>query len=186
MPACRKDPTFLRSKSLSACLSLALASGAIPSGSVCAAAMSQDATLDGAHVRTLASHRSASPKHPSTVTHEVVNCDDSGLGSLRDVVATAASGDSVDMGQLTCSTITLTSGAIVVSQDDLNIGGSFQHRQTITANDASQIFVHNGVGTLSVGYVRLEHGYAYARNGGCVASSGSLFLTRAYIDACSA
>lgn len=181
VPDCRKDRTFLPSKALSACLSLALAGGTVPTALTCVAAMS-----DGPHVRTLAPRRSASSEHPHAVTHEVVNCDDSGLGSLRDVVAGAASGDTVDMGQLTCSTITLTSGAIVVSQDDLTIGGSFQHQQTITANDASQIFVHTGTGTLAVGYVTLEHGYAYARNGGCIASSGSLFLTRAYIDACSA
>ncbi len=186
VPDSRKGPAFLPAKSLSACLSLALAGGTVPAASTCAAAMSPEALPDLTHVHTLAPRRSASAEHLRAVTHVVVNCDDSGLGSLRDVIASAASGDIVDMGQLSCSTITLTSGAIVVGQQDLAIGGSFQQRPTITANDASQIFVHTGTGTLALSYVTLEHGYAYTRNGGCIASSGSLFLTRTYINACSA
>lgn len=186
MTDCRNESAFLGWKSLSACLSLVLAGGTVPTASTCAAAMPHGTILDAVHLRPFAARRSAPPEHPHAVTHEVANCDDSGLGSLRDVVAGAGTGDTVDMGQLACSTITLTSGAIVVSQDDLTIGGSFQVRPTITANDASQIFVHTGTGTLAVGYVTLEHGYAYARNGGCIASSGSLFLTRAYITACAA
>ncbi|HEY6984503.1 MAG TPA: hypothetical protein VH375_00360, partial [Rhodanobacteraceae bacterium] len=123
--------------------------------------MSPETGPDETLVPALAPRWSASAEHPHTVTHEVVNCNDSGLGSLRDVVAGAGSGDTVDMGQLSCSTITLTSGAIVVGQQDLTIGGSFQQRPTITANDASQIFVHTGTGTLALAYVTLEHGYAY-------------------------
>src|SRR5690349_22938012 len=44
--------------------------------------------------------------------HIVTNCDDSGPGSLRDVVALASTGASIDLTALTCSTITLTSGAV--------------------------------------------------------------------------
>jgi len=116
---CRKGAVFLRAKSLSACLSLALAGGTVPSASTCAAAISPGTIPDGTHVHALAPRSTASAEHPRVVTHPVVNCDDSGLGSLRDVVAGAGSGDTVDMGQLSCSTITLTSGAIVVGQQDL-------------------------------------------------------------------
>ena len=39
----------------------------------------------------------------------VTNCNDSGSGSLRNTVASALSGDTIDMTGLTCSTILLTS-----------------------------------------------------------------------------
>src|SRR5262245_60783858 len=53
----------------------------------------------------------------------VTNCDDAGPGSLRDAIAIAASGDTIDLTQLACSTITLTSGALGVAQDDLTFTG---------------------------------------------------------------
>src|SRR5690606_7928345 len=43
----------------------------------------------------------------------VSNCNDSGAGSLRKAVAAAAEGDTIDLTQLSCSFITLTSGEIV-------------------------------------------------------------------------
>ena len=50
----------------------------------------------------------------------VTSCaDDGGLGTLRHVVLTAVSGDTVDLSALTCGTITLQSGAIHVDVDDL-------------------------------------------------------------------
>jgi len=37
----------------------------------------------------------------------VTNCNDSGTGSLRDAIASAASGDTIDLDGLTCAAITL-------------------------------------------------------------------------------
>ena len=73
-------------------------------------------------IAAMSSSRFASHELPHTPASIVVtNCDDSGPGSLRDAVAGAASGDTIDLSQLTCSTITLTSGAIEIPQDDLYI-----------------------------------------------------------------
>ena len=52
---------------------------------------------------------------PIVVTH----CGDAGPGSLREAYAQAIHGDEIDLGQLACSTITLTSGALV---DDASVG----------------------------------------------------------------
>src|SRR5690242_410372 len=54
----------------------------------------------------------------------VTNCaDDGGPETLRAAVAAAASGDTVDLTALTCSTITLIEGQIDVHVDDLAIAG---------------------------------------------------------------
>lgn len=47
--------------------------------------------------------------------------NDPSPGSLRDTFAQAVSGDSIDLAQVACSLITLTSGAIEVPQGDLTI-----------------------------------------------------------------
>ena len=55
----------------------------------------------------------------------MINCNNSGAGSLRDAVAAATDGDTVDATGLAgvCSTITLTTGEIVVKQNNLTIQG---------------------------------------------------------------
>ena len=53
---------------------------------------------------------------PAMATNRVVgNCNDSGSGSLRTTVGSALDSDTVDLSQLICSEITLTTGAIVVN-----------------------------------------------------------------------
>ena len=60
-----------------------------------------------------AAQTQVSPDHRTTV---VRNCNDQGSGSLRNAVSNASSGDTIDLGQLHCSTITLTSGAIEIGR----------------------------------------------------------------------
>src|SRR5690348_10558293 len=69
----------------------------------------------------------------------VTNCSDSDEGSLRDIVQNVAqSGDIVDLGQLPAlcgtvdSTITLTSGEIVVPQTILSLVGPASGTGTVT------------------------------------------------------
>src|SRR5262249_29043734 len=51
---------------------------------------------------------------PAGTVFHASSCADSGAGSLRDLAAAAISGDTIDLTNLTCSRITLTSGAIVL------------------------------------------------------------------------
>ena len=45
----------------------------------------------------------------------VTNCDDSGPGSLREAYFNAVDQDTIDLSQLSCSTISLTTGALTDS-----------------------------------------------------------------------
>ena len=51
----------------------------------------------------------------SAATIHVMNCNDSGVGSLRGSVASALSGDTIDLTRLRCSRIVLTSGEILTA-----------------------------------------------------------------------
>ncbi len=126
------------------------------------------------------------------VSVAVTNCNDEGAGSLRDAVQNiAVSGDTVDMRGLTCSTITLTSGAITAAEDDLTIlgPGTDMNGVTILASHNSQIFVHLGAGTLSLEYMTVINGGKYSTGdsdalGGCVFSYGQVSLRDTGVKYC--
>jgi hypothetical protein len=134
------------------------------------------------------------PSPANTIVVE--NCDDSGTGSLRDAVASAASGDMVDLSQLTCSTITLTSGAIEIPQDDLYLkySGEGGTPPTIDGSDSSRVFHHAGTGTLKLVGLTITHGkydntnapYAVSASGGCIYSRGSVYLGASTVTGCTA
>ena len=130
----------------------------------------------------------SAPAHAGS-TVPVTNCNDSGAGSLRDAVAAAASGDTVDLTHVGCSVITLTSGQIEIPQDDLVLkyAGDGTH-PTISTNGAGRVLHHTGHGTLEVSGLTLSDG-KYVGNfafGGCVYSSGSVYLLGATISNCTA
>jgi hypothetical protein len=125
--------------------------------------------------------------HPNA-TLVVTNCDDSGAGSLRDTIASAASGDTVDLSQLICSTITLTSTYITVLQDDLTITGPGATSLAIDGGGALPLFAAYGSGTFTIDDVTLTNGYysaSYA-GGGCLLSFADLVIQNAIVSHCSA
>lgn len=89
----------------------------------------------------------------------VSNCNDAGAGSLRDAVGAAATGDTIDMTALACSTITLTSGSIAIGQDDLTIAGPGAGALAIDAGGNSTVFDFIGTGALAVNDVTVTNGY---------------------------
>lgn len=118
----------------------------------------------------------------------VANCDDNGKGSLRAAVhGLAASGDTIDLGQLSCSTITLTSGAIATNLDDLRIIGP-AWRIEISGSQQSPVIMHAGTGTLTLVDLAIAHGYQYASSGtargGCIQSAGSVLLNDVTVSDC--
>ena len=134
-----------------------------------------------------------SPRRPDGAANiPVTNCNDDGPGSLRDAVQNIAiSGDTVDMTGLQCSTITLTSGAIIVGSDDLTIvgPGTDMSSVTINANHDSEIFVHLGTGTLTLESMTVLNGGKYAAGeayafGGCVYSTGNVSLITTGVKYC--
>ena len=141
---------------------------------------------EAAHFSSDIALRVAKPRSKPAGALLVTNCDDAGPGSLRDTVAGAISGDTIDLTQLPCSTITLTSGAIPVLQDDLALAGPGAGSLAINGGDAFSILRHAGAGTLSVDGVTLTHGYfhQYYGHGGCVFSPGNVALYDSVVSNC--
>ena len=117
----------------------------------------------------------------------VTNCDDAGAGSLRDAVGAAASGDTIDFSGLACATITLTSGAIVVTQDSLTLQGPGEDALTIDGSSLDRVLRHTGTGTLAVEYAAIDHGYYFSNinpSGACILSDGNVVLLETAVSNC--
>src|SRR5688572_27024831 len=112
----------------------------------------------------------AADARAATIT--VSNCNDSGSGSLRNAIANALSGDTIDMTGLTCNRIVLTSGEIVVPQRSLYLVGRSRSALTIDGNDASRVFRHAHIGRFRLTQVTVADGRAPTSQpeGGCIHS----------------
>lgn len=158
------------------------------------------ATTLNSGVSASAQTRDSVPIQPGS-TLPVTSCaDDGSAGTLRSVVASAASGDIVDLSQLGCSTITLQDGQIEVNVDNLTLAGPGRDALTIDAHDASRILLHSGAGTLTVSGLTLTHGRADVAipsnpsgreaSGGCVMSTavtyGVITMTDSAVTECTA
>jgi hypothetical protein len=117
----------------------------------------------------------------------VANCDDAGPGSLRRTIALAAEGAVVDLTQLPCSTITLSSGAIEVGQRDLSLLGPGPDALAIDAAGLARVFELTGEHAADSGIViegiAMSGGVAEWA-GGCVIATGNLTLRTARVRDC--
>ncbi|MBI5032930.1 MAG: hypothetical protein HZB51_20610 [Chloroflexi bacterium] len=87
------------------------------------------------------------PTRAATIT--VINTNDSGAGSLRQAIANANSGDTIDFNLIYPATITLTSGDITISKD-LTINGPGASNLTLSGNNAYRVFfISNKTVTIS-------------------------------------
>jgi hypothetical protein len=104
----------------------------------------------------------------------VLNTQDSGSGSLRDIIAGASDGDTIVFDpSLVGQTITLTSGELVISHT-LDIEGPGADQLAISGNDHSRVFDVTGEGTLTIAGLTITHGLA--DNGGGIKNTGTLTL----------
>jgi len=132
----------------------------------------------------------------AATTVYVTSCGDNDAGSLRQVIAapTTLSGYTVafNLPPVCNSKISLTTGAITVSQADLTIHGTNTATYiAITGKYAAtkdRIFVHTGTGTLSLNYLDIEGGKTSDSNGGGCVRSGSctVALSHTYMGFCTA
>lgn len=182
---------------LAACLGMLFALGPAASSTSVAAPMSPqlarsnglDALMHRMHARAAAEHAPARPT--GGVVLPVTSCaDDGGAGTLRHVVLTASSGDTVDLSALTCSTITLTSGAVNIDVDQLTIVGPGANKLAIDGNANGRIFRHSGVGTFYLSDITVTNGsYTLLTGpygGGCIYSKGPLSLDSVVVSSCTA
>lgn len=131
----------------------------------------------------------ASPVVAATVW-PVANCNDAGPGSLREAFANAADGDEVDLTGLTCSTITLTTGALVNSQPgNVSVHGPLdlddQPTLTIKGNRSDRILHKTGGGLALYGLAISTGAFNGAGGGGCIATQGNLRLDDSIVSDCS-
>jgi hypothetical protein len=134
----------------------------------------------------------AEPAPPRAAsTWNVANCNDNGADSLRDAVAHAADGDTIDMTALTCGTITLTTGAIVTFANNLTIEGPGTTDLFVDGNYASRAIAHLGTGVLTLKNLSIWHGYERSTGsddaaGGGIASLGTVSLEGVSVKYCQA
>lgn len=124
----------------------------------------------------------------------VDTCDDANagtgtIGSLRYAAANAVSGDTLDMTGLTCSTISLTTGAVRFAQADITLKGPGKAALTISGMNSDRVFHHSGSGTLNAFDLTVSDGYFHPSegipaSGGCIVSNGSVFLSQVGVHAC--
>ena len=129
------------------------------------------------------------PTHVVATTWPVTHCADDGVGSLRSVIENAADGDIIDLSALTCATITLETGAIVVPFDNLTLNGPGPDALAIDGNHLDRVFIHPHGGVLTVHAMTIQHGRDRATGfhvagGGCIASAGYLTLDNAIVRNC--
>src|SRR5208282_965965 len=110
----------------------------------------------------------------------VTNTNDSGFGSLRDAMANAASGDTINFSLAYPATITLASTLTI--NTSLTISGPGASNVAISGNNAVQVFSIGG-GTVNISGVTIEHGsfggYPY---GGGIANGGTLTLSNSAVS----
>jgi hypothetical protein len=127
---------------------------------------------------------------PDVPNVTVTNCDDSGPGSLRDAVANPPDGTLVDLTQLNCSTISLTTGAILIGASDIAIIGPGRFDLTIDASENGRYaaIYDLGGGTLHLANMTIQGGDKYrstaAARGGCVHAEANLQIENATIQNC--
>jgi hypothetical protein len=183
----RRSISQIRATRLALALSAALLSPAAFD------ALAASTTTDAAR-RTFVN---ADPNDPQGSPLTVQNCNDDGPGSLRDIIDNVAqTGDTINLSSLyvPCgaiqSKITLTTGEILVPQNDLTLLGPDNAHGfvTISGGAASRVFHHTGSGTLTIKSVTIADGYYQAAGnayGGCVTSdSGNLYLNRTVVAGC--
>ena len=145
-------------------------------------------TLAAAIALALAGSSAPRIAHTATSAQVLVvqNCNDSGAGSLRETYAAASDGAVVDLSQLACSTITLTSGPVSsgIYPGSVAISGSAEHRVTISGNNSGRVIVHSGE-ALQVSNLTIEAGVAHDfAGGGCIFSQGDVRLSNATVHDC--
>ena len=144
----------------------------------------------------LAAAFALAPGAALSTTRIVNTCDDDdSLGSLRSQINAASSYDTIDLStaQLTCSTITLEAGEILIPQNTLTLKGPADRTVAITTQPYfNRLLRHTGGGylimehlTFGGGEVNTNYNLVYA-GGGCILTYGSVSLSYATVSGCSA
>lgn len=148
----------------------------------------RQAIRDLTHKSVLASPHRNSSLHSVAALTPVSSCaDDGSAGTLRSLIAAAADGDTLDL--TACSTITLATGAIHITQNNLTLSGPGATALAIDGARQDRVFVHTGTGTLTLTGLTVRHGsYRITSNdhapGGCIVSNSNVLLDHSTVSDC--
>ncbi len=141
-------------------------------------------------MRAMPAHFTPSPPAPRA-PKMVGNCNNGGSGSLRDAVSHAVDGDTIDLTQLSCSVISLSTGAIVIGTPNLTLRGPGAEGLLINSagHPGDGVLYSVAGGTLNVQDLSVAFGSKYDDSstvrGGCIFSLGNVVLDGAHVYACS-
>ena len=124
------------------------------------------------------------PLVAGATTDTVTNCNNSGTGSLRQTMADAAPGDTINFAlSPTCSTILDTTGTMLITKN-LTLDGPGASGLSVSGDSVSELFdVYPGV-VASISGLTIEDGSASL--GGGVDNSGNLTITNSTLSGNSA
>jgi CSLREA domain-containing protein len=105
----------------------------------------------------------AQPTQAATIT--VSNTNDSGTGSLRQALADANDGDTIDFSVTTPATITLTSGQVTVGKS-VTISGPGANVLAVNGSGASRVFNISSGKTVTISGLTITNGSAPSDSGG--------------------
>jgi len=177
----------LRLRPLTAVVALALAAGA--TGGVGASSPGATrAPVAAPHGHAARPFAGTVPLAPQGITRTVQNCNDSGSGSLREAYFLAGDQDTVDLGHLACSRITLTTGALsppVNPPASVTLLGPASKQFVIDGSGIDSVLIHRGAGTLLINGLTITNGkHLGAYGGGCIYSAGNVALIGSTVSGC--
>ncbi|RFC54728.1 T9SS type A sorting domain-containing protein [Brumimicrobium aurantiacum] len=118
-------------------------------------------------------------------THTVMNSDDSGAGSLRQVIDDACSGDTIIFDPSTDGTpINLTTGHFIIAEDLTIIGNGIEN--TIIDGDSTfrAFYIYNS-SNVKIQALAIQNGYTSGSNGaGIAADDATIALENIKITSC--
>jgi len=126
----------------------------------------------------------------SQATNDPSNSTINHTGVLRYVVAHAADGDTIDLSQLACSTITLVDGEVTVPVAHLTLQGPSPDKVTISGSNTSRVIdAPAQSSSLVLQSIALSDGFvddasAHGARGGCLYVNGDVSLLNASVSQC--
>jgi len=115
----------------------------------------------------------------AAATLTVTSCNNSGAGSLREAVSSAASGDTIDFAMSPpCSTIHNSTGPIFITKDLTIVGPA--RTLALSGDNVGRIFQVATDVTAAISSITLEHGFA--NDGGAIYNSGTLTITNSALS----
>src|SRR5260221_7845202 len=105
----------------------------------------------------------ASVQGARAATITVTNANDGGAGPLRQALADANNGDTINFSLTTPATITLTSGALAVNKS-ITITGPGSNQLSMNGNAASTVFFINNGTVVTISNLTVTNGLGSVAN----------------------